>query len=399
MMIPNFNKETISLQPWSHAYKIAGELTHLGCNVTLFTDRHSNVFPASSSIGKIPFQILPVPSLRFLNEKSLEIIKQKKPDVVYWFGNSLSGIYVKRIKCLRIPLVLHISAVHYSLSDIRSLSLVDALSHWVHMVTSIPPGSFLVRLLNDDVVTIITVPSRISKDRLSELGVSKEKIKVAPLVFDARDLVFGNSKTMLDARAYLGLEQESFIATYFGSPNTVRGTDILIRSAKMLKSKLKNLRVVILSRRDPEKKSKHEKLLLQLVKKYELVNVVKVVPGILSREIVESYLTASNVIVLPFRITQSEPPLTILEAMAMGKPVVTTKTCGLPEIVDFDRGFLVRPGNANDLAEALYYLAQNPEIAAKLGRGAREFVSSLSDWKELGKWTKQVLYQVVKNKG
>lgn len=395
IIIPNFNKRTVFLQPWSYAYNLAKKLAFLGCNVTLFTNHQPYTFSTPDSAGELSLEVLPISSLRFLNRKSLEIIKQEKPDVVYWFGNSLSGMYIRRMRCLQVPIVLHISAVHYSFTDLQSLSFREMFLHWLHIVTSIPPGSFLVRLLNDDVITTITVQSKASKNRLLDFGVSREKIKVAPLVFAAKDLALDSSKSTLDAREDVGLEKENFIATYLGSPDTIRGTDTLIRAAFLLKSKIRNLNVIILSRRDSEK-NRNEEILLQLVRKYDLADVVKIIPGILSREDVRSYLMASNVIVLPFKITLSEPPLTILEAMAMGKPVITTKTCGLPEIIDLDRGLLVRPEDARNLAKALYYLARSPQTVAKLGQRAKDFVLDLPSWNELGKWTKEVLYQATR---
>lgn len=395
IFISNFSKKTVILQPWNYAYKIANALASLGNNVTLFTNRQSGFFPASSFLDA-PFRLLTVSGFRSLNGGDLRIIEKEEPDVIYWFGNSLSGISIRKAKCLQIPLVLHISAPHYSLSDLRSLSLRDALRHWIHLLTAVPPGSIVVRMLNDDTIGFITVPNEVMKNRLSELGVSKEKIMVAPLSFEAKGFIYADSKTMLNARKELGFGKEEFIATYLGSPDTVRGTDILLRSANILKSRLRDFTIVILSRRDHIERSEDEKMLFQLLRKNDLPDVVKIVPGILSKEIVKSYLSASNVIVLPFKITQCEPPLAILEAMAIGKPVVTTKTCGLHEIIDFDRGFLVRPKDANDLARALYYLSQNPETATELGQRARDFVLELPSWNDLGKWTEKVLCQAIK---
>jgi glycosyltransferase involved in cell wall biosynthesis len=348
-----------------------------------------------SSVKEIPIQILPNHNLRFLNNKSLEILKKKRSDVIYWFGNSLSGIYLRSTKLLQIPIVLHVSAVHYSLSDLKPLSLRELFSHWLHVVTSVPPGSLLVRLLNDDANTTIVVPSEYIRESLCNFGVSKRKIKVAPLSFHMRDLAFDESKGKWKAREDLGLVEENFIITYMGAPDTVRGTDTLIYAAAMLKSKLRTFKVIILSRRNLHKESKDEELLFRLIKKFKLSRFIKIVPGVLSREDIKNYLTASDVIALPFKITLSEPPLSILEAMALGKPVITTKTCGIPELVNSNRGLLVRPGDPKHLAQALSYLAQNPKLVDELGRRAKEYVKSLTTWDELAKWTAELLYHAI----
>lgn len=393
IIIANFNDETMILQPWSYAYKIANYLTSLGCHVTLFTNRQSNISSIKDSVAEMPLQILPSYNLRFLNKKSLEVVKRKKPDVIYWFGNSLSGVYLRKMKKLNLPIVLHISAPYYSLSDLKSLSIRDFISHWLHVLTALPPGSLFVRFLNDDTIAAITVPSKASKNRLVELGVDGGKIKAIPLTFIYKGFVDSSIKTIESARRDLGLKDDTFIVTYFGSPKTVRGTDSLIKATNKLKSKITNFRVIILSRRDPSVQSQEEELLFKLVRRYSLDDVVEIITGRLQKERVKDYLMSSNLIVLPFNIIQSEPPISVFEAMALGKVVITTRTGGLPEIIDSDRGVLIKPGDANDLARAIYCLAQKPEKVAELGRRAKDFVLNLPDWEELGRWTLETLRQ------
>lgn len=66
-------------------------------------------------------------------------------------------------------------------------------------------------------------------------------------------------------------------------------------------------------------------------------------------------------------------PLSVLEAMAAGVPVVATRVGGVPELVDDGRtGLLVDPGRPEALADALVRLLSNPEEAAELGVAARE---------------------------
>lgn len=68
-------------------------------------------------------------------------------------------------------------------------------------------------------------------------------------------------------------------------------------------------------------------------------------------------------------------PLSILEAMAMGKPVVATSVGGIPEIVTNNvTGILHRHGDSKELAVALLRLIENPEEARRMGSTAREYV-------------------------
>ena len=69
--------------------------------------------------------------------------------------------------------------------------------------------------------------------------------------------------------------------------------------------------------------------------------------------------------------------IAVLEAMAMGKPVVTTTTGGLPEVVqEGETGLLVPPGDADALAKAVIALAQDPARCRQLGEAGRARVAT-----------------------
>lgn len=68
-------------------------------------------------------------------------------------------------------------------------------------------------------------------------------------------------------------------------------------------------------------------------------------------------------------------PVSAIEAMACGCPVVATRVGGLPDlIIDRATGRLVPPRDADALASAVVNLIHSPEAARELGRNAREAV-------------------------
>jgi glycosyltransferase involved in cell wall biosynthesis len=70
----------------------------------------------------------------------------------------------------------------------------------------------------------------------------------------------------------------------------------------------------------------------------------------------------------------------LLEAAAAGKPVVSTRTTGVVDVViDGVTGILVPPGNAQALAEATRKLLEDPELARAMGERARRLVSEEFD--------------------
>lgn len=88
-------------------------------------------------------------------------------------------------------------------------------------------------------------------------------------------------------------------------------------------------------------------------------------------------------------------PLTVLEAMASGCPLVASRTGGIPEIVDDGvNGLLVNPGDVSGLAGAVSGLLADPEKCRKLAGEARRRVEQNFTEKEMAAQT-GALYQAL----
>jgi glycosyltransferase-like protein len=91
----------------------------------------------------------------------------------------------------------------------------------------------------------------------------------------------------------------------------------------------------------------------------------------------------SDVVVLPSK-TEGWG-LSLMEAMACGKPVVASKAGGIPELVrDGSEGFLVRPGDVRGLADAITRLLEDPTLRMTMGRAGRRRVQQFS-WDDTAK--------------
>jgi colanic acid/amylovoran biosynthesis glycosyltransferase len=73
-------------------------------------------------------------------------------------------------------------------------------------------------------------------------------------------------------------------------------------------------------------------------------------------------------------------PVTLMEALARGLPVLSTRHSGISEVVqDGESGFLVPERDVDGLAERLEYLIEHPEIWPEMGRAGRRFVEEHYD--------------------
>ncbi len=94
---------------------------------------------------------------------------------------------------------------------------------------------------------------------------------------------------------------------------------------------------------------------------------------------VRPYLRAATVFVLP-SFYREGTPRTALEALATGRPVVTTDAPGCRETVtDGVNGFLIRPRDAGSLTDALERFLLDPELAAQMGRASLELARTKFD--------------------
>ena len=64
-------------------------------------------------------------------------------------------------------------------------------------------------------------------------------------------------------------------------------------------------------------------------------------------------------------------PLSVMEAMAAGTPVISTAVGGVPELIEEgESGLLVPPGDARALGGAMQYMLKNPEVRTFMGRAS-----------------------------
>lgn len=91
-------------------------------------------------------------------------------------------------------------------------------------------------------------------------------------------------------------------------------------------------------------------------------------------------LIMSDVFVLP---SYAEGlPISLLEAMAAGLPIISTSVGGIPEVItEGENGFLINPGDYMELANKIQELIEDPEIKKKMGKNNQEKIRAKYNWK------------------
>jgi len=88
------------------------------------------------------------------------------------------------------------------------------------------------------------------------------------------------------------------------------------------------------------------------------------------QEDVAQFYAAFDAMILPSG--NEGTPVSAMESLAAGRPVVATRVGGVPDVVrDGEDGFLVELGDVEELADALARLAEDPELRVRMGEAGR----------------------------
>lgn len=89
-------------------------------------------------------------------------------------------------------------------------------------------------------------------------------------------------------------------------------------------------------------------------------------------------------------------PMTILEAMSSGLPVLSTSVGGIPEIIDHgSTGYLVESESTDAMQQAISYLLDNPDRLRLIGQNARKKIVENFSIQEMGSQYQQLYAQVL----
>lgn len=194
---------------------------------------------------------------------------------------------------------------------------------------------------------------------------------VAPSRVTARELAedYGCALPVVVANGVPPLSEEQepsdpSTVLYVGRLRTRKAVAVLLEAMSMLRATVPGARLDIVGSGEQESALRRRCAHLRLEEQVRFL-------GRLSRPEIGRLYARCTVVCLPS--IYEGLPVTLVEAMAAGAPIVASRVSGIPEaVVDGETGVLVPPEDAAALATALERLLSDRELAAAMGRAGRE---------------------------
>jgi glycosyltransferase involved in cell wall biosynthesis len=231
-----------------------------------------------------------------------------------------------------------------------------------------------------EAAAVITV-SNFNKGYLTALGVDHEKLHVVKAGIDVERF-----KRKSNYKA-------DNIILYVGRLVRFKGLEYLLHAAKILDQYNIKFKVMLVGEGPLENELK------DLAARLNVQHLIEF-KGFVSDDELPSIYENSQIFVHP-SVELSDGrrdgiPVSLMEAMSMELPVVSTYCSGIPELVeDGWNGILVRQRDPLQLAEAIRYLLENPSVAREYGKRGREKIIREHDIKKNTKRLLDIFKEVV----
>ena len=205
-----------------------------------------------------------------------------------------------------------------------------------------------------------------------KLGIDKNRVKYIPNAVDSN--LFKPKQSRIK-KAKLGFKEKDFIIGYFGALEKTKRVDKLILAINKIKNH-KNLKLLIIG------EGTEKKTLQKLTSEFKLDNI-KFFKKI-NHEIMPEFLSLIDILILPS--TSEGFPGIILESLACGKPVITTRVGELNFILKHKvNGYFISETNLIDeISKAILELYENKDLYLNLSKNGLKLAKEYS-WNSIYK--------------
>lgn len=280
---------------------------------------------------------------RFVAKKLLKI----KPSLLHIHGNkaAMIGWLATHLR----PVKRTVITVHNFPSNLNSTSKMYPIVKQAN------------RVVFNSAKRIIAVSSEIRRCLEKDIGVDERKVTVIPNGIDIIKWAFYRHIDRHLVKEELGLADSTVLIGAVGRLVPFKGFNILLKSLRRIIDNYPNAYLIILGDgplRDTLEEQAKELGIAQYIKFLGFVDE----PG--------RYMSALDVFVLP---SINEPfGIVLLEAMAMGIPVVSTRSGGVLDIIeDGVTGLLAEPGDDKSLAESIERLLGDEDLRGQLAKNCQ----------------------------
>lgn len=160
--------------------------------------------------------------------------------------------------------------------------------------------------------------------------------------------------------------------------HTYKGLDILLQAFSRVQRKCENASLLVVGGGNLASSYK------QLATGLGIRNST-VFAGNVSEDLLPQYYGASDLLVMPSKNRSEGFGLTLLEAMASGKPTIGSKVGGVVDVIrQSESGLLVEPNDPTRLAKAMTDLLDDEELRMRMGKRGRE-IAEANDWEGVSK--------------
>lgn len=167
----------------------------------------------------------------------------------------------------------------------------------------------------------------------------------------------------------LNIERNNRLIGFIGLITERKGLEFLIKAMPLIKKKYENIKLIFIG----GYKSNDHKYYLNIKKLIEKLSLKEDVyfTGVISDTYnIRDAINSLDIVVLPS--LEERCSRSLLESLACGKAIITTRVGGTPEIIDDGvNGILVDPKNEDQLSEAVVQLLFDDELRKRLEANAR----------------------------
>jgi len=218
-------------------------------------------------------------------------------------------------------------------------------------------------------------------DQYIQMGVKKEQIEIIPNAINFQ--IYKKLPLRGSFRKKFGLNETDKIILYLGRINRIKGLDLLLKSFKLLKNDSNQFKLVFIGQDDG-----YLRYLEKEIDESIENNIIFI--GVVNENVkLEAYVDA-DVYVLPSLFDNF--PITVLEALAAGTPVIVTEYCLIGDIVK--KAGRVVDYNEKSLNEAILEILSNNDLKMKLGKNGRKLIRDNYSLEKVGEKIENLYYDI-----